>query len=276
MVRKRPSSDTSGGASPASSPNTYLKRCRECDQLVRMVEGTDGTWTPLEPDVRPVRAAAGEEHDCATVPKIRQGWTLQELGHPLTYRLECWWCGDTAFLHTNGAGSFALFETLGWPWPAHSCWHAHRAEQDRALLQTETDLRARGYQGRGHLIGVVPSAVPDAMPTQARRDPPALQIRLSGTDHQIVDGAVEQIIRFVSAHHHRTPVALPLPVGKSEMLAEEEPTEEEDEADDVPFTQHHHHRAIEVWEAGPNLVARLAQLQLPEAVEVSIRQSRRH
>jgi len=266
-ARSRPSAPNR--APDASEPDTYLKACRRCDQLIRMVGGDDGTWRSLEPTAAPASASAGAGHDCDTMPEIRQDWSLQELGHPLTCRLDCWWCGDDVFLHTDGTGAVALFDALGWPWPAHRCWHERAEEQERALLKLESDLRARGYQGRGRLIGVAPSAMPSAVPTRGRKDPPALQIRLSGTDHQIVDGAVEQIIRFVSAHHHRTPVAVPLPVGKNvEAGGEGDGTEE------PPFAQHIHHRAIEVWEAGPDLVARLAQVQLPEAVEVSIRQAK--
>jgi Ribosomal protein S10p/S20e. len=43
---------------------------------------------------------------------------------------------------------------------------------------------------------------------------------------------------------------------------------------DKPFTQHIHHRAIEMWEAGPKLIAQLGQVQLPEAVDVTVRQAK--
>lgn len=264
--------------SASTEERSYLKTCSRCGQLVQMARSDDGGWRSLEPgagDASPERS-----HECGSVPKISQDWSLQDLNHALTCRLDCWWCSEEVYLHTDGSGAFTLFEDLSWPWPTHDCWHQQRDERDRALLKLESDLRAGGYQGRGRLINLAPSSIPDSIPPKGRKNPPVLQIRLSSTDHQMVDRAVRQITHFVSDRHPRTPVAVPLPVGKETTVDERQGgTKFQDEtvepsSRDEPFTQHIHHRAIEMWTAGPKLVAQLGQVQLPEAVDVTVRQAK--
>lgn len=284
----------------------------------------EGRWEAFEPGGEGSGGEGPEgrkaPHDCDSPPPISQGWDLRSLGHPLTCRLDCWWCSEEVYLHTRGGQDFALFDALSWPWPAHSCWHERSEERGRALRQLESDLRARGYQGRARFIGIAPSAVPSVIPAKGRQDPPALQIRLSGTDHQMVDRAVRQITQFVSEQGRRPPLAVPLPVGKKESpvpgrtasqekdqvegaeLADSQMEEEtpgpageqrgQDPGGGSPsngrpsgersgsggpehdrFTEHVHHRAIEMWEAGPELIARLSQVQLPDGVDVKIRQA---
>lgn len=266
-----------GSTAGSDDQTSYLKTCGECGQLVRLTRTEGGAWQQLEP---------GDEkapHDCGSVPPISTAWSLRSLGHRLTCRLDCWWCSEEVYLHTRGNGTFALFDALSWPWPAHRCWHERSEERGQALRKLESDLRARGYQGEGRLIGLAPSTVPDSIPTEARPNPPALQIRLSGTDHQMVDQAVRQITRFVSKRQRRAPLAVPLPVGKKGAPSPEDPGRQEpgseEQAEDEgrsrgeQFTEHIHHRAIEMWEASPELIARLGQVQLPEAVDVTIRQA---
>ena len=266
--------------------NTYLKTCSQCEQLVRMVKADDGTWKSVEPGGEPPLSAP--EHDCDSVPAISTDWSLRALDHELTCRLDCWWCSEEVYLHTRGNGTFALFDDLSWPWPAHSCWHERKKEQDRALLKLESDLRARGYQGQGSLIGMASSAAPDSIPAKARKNPPVLQILLSATDHQAVDAAVEQITRFVSNRHHRDPMPIPLPVGKKVEASGgtgspgDGKTAErvgsgkhagQDQIGGERFVEHVHHRAVEMWDVGPELIAQLRQVQLSEAVSITIRQA---
>ncbi|WP_263788183.1 uS10/mL48 family ribosomal protein [Salinibacter grassmerensis] len=251
---------------------SYLKTCSRCGQLVRMARSDDGTWRSLEPGAE--EGSSERPHECGSVPKITQNWSLQDLNHSLTCRLDCWWCSEEVYLHTDGSGAFTLFEDLSWPWPTHDCWHQQHDERDRALLKLESDLRAGGYQGQGRLINLAPSSIPDSIPPKGRKNPPVLQIRLSSTDHQMVDRAVRQITQFVSDRQPRPPVAVPLPVGKKTSVDERQGETNGQSSSDEPFTQHIHHRAIEMWEAGPKLVAQLGQVQLPEAVDVTVRQAK--
>ncbi|WP_103030284.1 uS10/mL48 family ribosomal protein [Salinibacter altiplanensis] len=260
---------TSAGAEGGS----YLKTCSRCGQLVRMARSDDGAWRSLEPGEQ--GASAARPHECGSIPTISQDWSLQGLDHALTCRLDCWWCSEEVYLHTEGGGAFTLFDDLSWPWPTHDCWHQQRDERDRALLKLESDLRAGGYRGEGRLINLAPSAIPDSIPPTGRKSPPVLQIRLSSTDHQMVDRAVHQITQFVSEHHHRTPVAVPLPAREKAPAGERQEGATSKPGSEEPFIQHVHHRAIEMWQASPKLVAQLGQVQLPEAVDVTVRQAKR-
>jgi len=53
---------------------------------------------------------------------------MKALRHPLTWRTTCFigegnvGCGAETFAHTNGDGDFVLFDSLGPPWPIHSCY----------------------------------------------------------------------------------------------------------------------------------------------------------
>lgn len=236
-------------------PTSYLRPCKYCGQLIRMAEVPSGTWQPFD-------AHGDRRHDCSSTSEVSQNWSLSNLGHQLTCKIECWWCSDEVFFHTNGNGDSVLFDELGWPWTLHSCWDEHVDERQRAVENLEGDLRSRGYDGRGKLINVSHSSAPDSIPLKGQRNPPDLQIRLLSDDHQIVDSTAGQIVRFISEHHYRDPIAYPLPV---------QSTEKEEEGD--AFTRNVHYRVIDVWKAGPDLIAELTQLQLSEAVEISIRQS---
>ena len=274
MTDSPPHASNDGPPSAGTERASYLKTCSDCGQLIRMASSDNGTWQSLEPS--PEDLSSAPPHECGGLPKISQDWSLEALGHPLTCRLDCWWCGEEVCLHTDGSGPFTLFDDLSWPWPVHDCWHQHSDERDRALLKFESDLRAMGYQGHGRLINLAPLSIPDVIPPKGRKNPPVLQIRLSSTDHQMVDRAVHQITQFVSERRSQAPVAVPLPVEKK---SDEAVGTRQDETNgrpdrEQPFTQHVHHRAIEMWTAGPKLVAQLGQVQLPEAVDVTVRQAK--
>jgi hypothetical protein len=56
---------------------------------------------------------------------------MKILGHPLTWRTTCFigvGCSAVAFAHTNGAGDFVLFDSLGDPWPIHACYLNRRRQ----------------------------------------------------------------------------------------------------------------------------------------------------
>ncbi len=84
------------------------------------------------------------------VESAARSWRLESLGHQLTRRTPCWWCGAPVFFHTNGFGDCVLFDELGWPWAVHPCWENHREQSDRRrrLNDFENDLQKAGYDGQ--------------------------------------------------------------------------------------------------------------------------------
>src|SRR5437588_7550716 len=65
-----------------------------------------------------------------TPPQSSRSGRFESLGRPLTYRIECWWCHEPVFFHTNGNGDCVLLDApLGWPWYVHDCWDQHREQQ---------------------------------------------------------------------------------------------------------------------------------------------------
>lgn len=151
-----------------------------------------------------------------------------------------------------------LFDRLGWPWPVHECWAENSDDHETAADRMEATLRDRGYDGRGELIGIRPSEVPESIPTQGRRNPPQLRIELQAEDAHIIDAATTRLVRKLSGYGCR-PVARP------------QPAEAQQDEDD--FEHRTHQRAIEIWKANNDLLMSLTKLQLPEAVEISILQA---
>lgn len=53
------------------------------------------------------------------------GNTLLEIasnaGQSIVFPTTCWYCGMTIYLYANHDGGFAIFESLGSPWPKHYC-----------------------------------------------------------------------------------------------------------------------------------------------------------
>jgi ribosomal protein S10 len=86
-----------------------------------------------------------------------------------------------------------------------------------------------------------------------------LRIELTSHDPEIVDGTTRKIAKRIGDWHSYPPVAIPLPA-RSEQVGDEVP-------------QRVHPRVIEVRAATTDLVARMQQLNLPEGVEVAIKQT---
>ena len=78
--------------------------------------------------------------------KSHSPWSIKKLGHPLTRKIPCWWCGEMVFFHTNGNDDCVLFDELG-SWEIHLCWEIHRSEQRDAIAGLESSLRGIGYSG---------------------------------------------------------------------------------------------------------------------------------
>lgn len=50
---------------------------------------------------------------------------MKELGYTLVWRTKCFidgGCGAECMAYTSGSGDFVLFDSLGDPWPVHSCY----------------------------------------------------------------------------------------------------------------------------------------------------------
>jgi len=86
-----------------------------------------------------------------------------------------------------------------------------------------------------------------------------MRIELFSTDHHLADRATRKIVESISERHARTPIAIPLPA---------ESTEDED-----GFIESRHRRAIKVWSANSDLIQHLTQVQLPEGIDVQIREA---
>jgi ribosomal protein S10 len=234
--------------------NFYLRPCRHCGHFVRIARAEDGTWQPFAID-------GDGRHDCDAPAGVDRGWNLHDLGHPLTAQIDCWWCDETVYLHTDGSGNFVLFDALGWPWSAHGCWGENTHERDAVVDRFDKWLRTRGYQGESHYVGLRPDAVPNTIRARARSNPPSLRIRLEAPDHSIVDDAAKKLVDAVqNSPSRRRVVAVPLPVRSTAL--------------EDGFVEHQHRRAVDVWNAKPKLVQRLAKVQLPNGVDVSIQQAK--
>jgi ribosomal protein S10 len=85
-----------------------------------------------------------------------------------------------------------------------------------------------------------------------------IRIELASHDPQLVDGATSKIARFIDERHAHTPMPIPLPA-RTEQFGEE-------------VSQRVHPRAVDVRAVNTELIVQLQQLQLPEGVEVSIKQ----
>ncbi|MEW8342226.1 MAG: hypothetical protein AB2708_20455 [Candidatus Thiodiazotropha taylori] len=59
-----------------------------------------------------------------------------------TFSTKCWWCGEAVYFHRNNNGGCVLFESLGKPWPIHSCWEQHKSQQQEAILEI-TNIRKK-------------------------------------------------------------------------------------------------------------------------------------
>jgi hypothetical protein len=68
-------------------------------------------------------------HECVPLDRTPPTPTAHRFegdGAPKTRKIQCWWCGDRVFYHTNGNGDSVLLDELGPPWPVHYCWELHR------------------------------------------------------------------------------------------------------------------------------------------------------
>lgn len=77
---------------------------------------------------------------------------MQVLGFPLTWRTPCFLpggCDQIVYAHTNGHGDFVLFDSLGWPWPVHSCY-ASRLDTLATGSINIGSTRVLSYNGQLH------------------------------------------------------------------------------------------------------------------------------
>lgn len=51
----------------------------------------------------------------------------------ITFKTDCWWCGDEVYFHRDENGGSVLFDRLGPPWPVHPCWNEYREDRHLAI-----------------------------------------------------------------------------------------------------------------------------------------------
>lgn len=76
-----------------------------------------------------------------TLKKAAANNQAQKLEDAWTRKMNCWWCGESVFYHTNGYGDCVLFDSLGYPWKVHACWQDYWAGKKAlrtALAPTST------------------------------------------------------------------------------------------------------------------------------------------
>lgn len=85
-----------------------------------------------------------------------------------------------------------------------------------------------------------------------------LWIELASHDPELVDGATSKIARFIADRHAHPPIPIPLPA-RTEQFGDE-------------VAQRVHPRVVDVRAVNTELIAQLRQVQLPDGVEVTIKQ----
>ncbi|MDV2081078.1 hypothetical protein [Marinobacter xestospongiae] len=92
----------------------------------------------------------------------------------ITFKTDCWWCGDEVYFHRDESGGSVLFDKLGPPWPIHPCWdkyseYRHLAIEQALARQSEAisgqeNIKAKEIVGEqkalvieGMLLGYLPT-----------------------------------------------------------------------------------------------------------------------
>jgi hypothetical protein len=70
------------------------------------------------------------------------------LGASLTFPTKCWYCGSAIFLYAHPNGGFAIFDSLGIPWPKHACYgrtaSGHNRFNIRVSIMGRNDISVIG------------------------------------------------------------------------------------------------------------------------------------
>ena len=105
--------------------DAYKRECRFCGEDIIMSVAPGGHWVPLD--------LYGGYHYCGSGNKGKQKaglgkeWDSPNWGewppeHAVTFCVECWFCGEEVYVHSNGNGDSVLLEPpLGVPWTRHDC-----------------------------------------------------------------------------------------------------------------------------------------------------------
>lgn len=112
---------------------SYVRSCKYCGAPVVMTKSPHGDWVALDDGGFHHCNSSATLGDAGRLLGYRRiverdpqwhAWNPKQWppDHPLTYRAECWFCGDEIFIHTNGNGDTVLLEPpLGAPWMRHDC-----------------------------------------------------------------------------------------------------------------------------------------------------------
>jgi hypothetical protein len=68
----------------------------------------------------------------------------------ITFKTDCWWCGDEVYFHRDENGGSVLVDRLGPPWPVHPCWDEYREDRHLAIEQALIKQSER-ISGQGHI-----------------------------------------------------------------------------------------------------------------------------
>ena len=71
-------------------------------------------------------------YDLSSTSSKTQDFSVEET-EAKTYLINCWWCNQSVFYHTNGNGDSVLFDSLGWPWKVHLCWENYANDNKRSF-----------------------------------------------------------------------------------------------------------------------------------------------
>jgi len=66
-----------------------------------------------------------------------------ELGYSVIFPTICRYCGELIYLYANPNGGFAIFDSLGIPWPKHDCWGI---DQDSRDYTSVGDTYSKSYR----------------------------------------------------------------------------------------------------------------------------------
>lgn len=94
----------------------------------------------------------------------------------ITFKTNCWWCGDEVYFHRDENGGSVLFDRLGPPWPIHPCWDEYHKDRhlaiEQALIQqseiisSQENIQTKEVEGEreslvieGMLLGYLPTVM---------------------------------------------------------------------------------------------------------------------
>ncbi|QDT62388.1 hypothetical protein SV7mr_49360 [Stieleria bergensis] len=88
-------------------------------------------------------SASGPTYEQEQAARARR--RLDTFYSPLTYSTKCFWCKTEVYFYRDENGGCALFDSLGSPWPIHSCWREH---QQTVMWRVSRELAGHRFDGQ--------------------------------------------------------------------------------------------------------------------------------